>query len=278
VQFGHARPGGAAHYRQLLFNHLSEPTEVNLDGASVSGWDVTVNPSTTTALPNYANIITVTVGVPNNPLHRVDIERTRAVLSSTEPYTTHAFLITITHRRPFTDVSEGHWADDPIQYLVEEGVVSGYADGSFRPNESVTRAQFAKMVVTAMDWTVQTPASPTFSDAPADYWAYGFIETAYAHGVLTGYSDGTFRPGSNVTRAQLAKMIYTARGWTLDTPTLTNFSDVSPSDWSYTYVQAASSAEVMGGYADRTFRPGAPATRAQIAKILALCLFSDPNN
>src|SRR5205085_706702 len=100
------------------------------------------------------------------------------VLSSTEPFTTHAYLITITRRHIFSDVADGFWADDPIQYLVDQGIVSGYSDNSFRPNDNVTRAQFAKMIVTAMQWPVQTPPTPTFSDVPANSWEYGYVETA----------------------------------------------------------------------------------------------------
>jgi hypothetical protein len=278
IQFGHAHPGGEAHYRQLLFNHLNDPTTVDLGGGSVRGWDVSVDPTETTTLPGYANIISVTVSVPEHPAHWIDIERTHASISGSTPYTTSAFLITITRRHPWSDLQEGHWADDPVQYLADQGVISGYADGSFRPNENVTRAQFAKMLVLGMGWQVQTPSSPTFSDVASDYWAYGYIETAAAHGVITGYGDGTFRPANTVTRAQVAKMIFTARAWTMDSPDYTNFTDVRPGDWSYDYVEAISSAQAMNGYEDHSFRPNAPATRAQIAKILALSLFSDPNN
>src|SRR5690348_12075235 len=110
LQFGHARPGGTAHYRQVLFNHLSEDTPVTLWGGSLQGWDVGVSPTATVALPGYANIITVTVQVPLDPAHRVDIERTRAAISGTTPYTTTAYLITITRRHPLTDLAEGNWA------------------------------------------------------------------------------------------------------------------------------------------------------------------------
>lgn len=278
LQFGHARPGGIATYHQVLFNHLDQTAEVTLQGGSLRGWDVGVTPTDTWTLPGYANIITATVGVPNDPEHRVDLERTRAVISGTTPYTTTAWLVTITRRVPWTDVPAGNWADDPIQFLVDQGVVSGYADGSFHPNDNVTRAQFAKMLVLGMGWQVQTPASPTFGDVPVSYWAYGFIETAAAHGVISGYADGTFHPAATVTRGQVAKMVFTARGWTMTSPIYTRFTDVRSDEWVYIYVQAISSAQVMSGYADNTFRPSAPATRAQIAKILALALYSDPNN
>src|SRR5439155_8266888 len=99
LQFGHALPGDNAHYRQLLFNHLSQDTAVTLWGDSLRGWPVRVVPTDTTALPGYANIITVTVHVPNDPDHRLDLERTRAAITSPEPFTTTAYLVTITRRQ-----------------------------------------------------------------------------------------------------------------------------------------------------------------------------------
>ena len=128
-----------------------------------------------------------------------------------------------------------------------------------------------------MQWPLVTPATPTFSDVPAGFWAYSYVETAAAHGVITGYTDGTFHPDSGVTRAQVAKMIYLGRQWSTVEGSVT-YTDVQQNDWFYTYVQAAGVAEVMSGYQDNTFRPNAPATRGQVAKILALSLFSEPTN
>src|SRR5437588_6700528 len=172
--------------------------QVGLSGQSLRSWDVNLEPATATAIPGYANIITITVGVPLDPDHWIDIERARATISDTQPFTTTAYMITITRRHTFVDVNEGDWADDPIQYLVDQGVMTGYADGTFRPNENVTRAQFAKMLVVAMGWPVQTPSTPTFSDVPASDWAYGYIETAPPHGVISGYGDGTFHPSASI--------------------------------------------------------------------------------
>jgi len=278
VQFGHAAPGGVARYTDLLFNQVQTGTTVNLDAASFwQGWGVVVSPTTTTALPGYANLIHIAVSVPNNPAHRIDVEGVRAVTATGDPYTTTAHLITITHRRPWIDLAENNWADDYVQYLADQNVISGYPDGSFRPNALVTRAQFAKMVVLAMQWQLVTPATPSFSDVPAGFWGYSYIETAVAHGAISGYPDGTFRPNSDVTRAQVAKIIYLARQWSTVEGSV-RFNDVQQSDWFYTYVQAAGVSEIMGGYSDSTFRPNLPATRAQVAKILTLSLYSEPTN
>jgi hypothetical protein len=276
VQFERARPGSRVHYDLRLLNRAPQPLPVALDGMSRLGWPVVVDPDRVLTQPGVPAPISVTVGVPLSPTHRLDVAHVRAQVPNTL-IRAHAALITILGRRHFTDLDEEHWADNPVQYLVEEGVISGYADGSFRPNANVTRAQLAKMLVTALGWSLVTPTTPTFSDVPADNWAYGYIETAAAQGAISGYADGTFRPGADVTRAQASRMITQARAWTLADPVALPFSDVQPGDWFYDYVGMMTTAETMSGYSDNTFRPHAPATRAQIAKILTMSLFSDPN-
>ena len=276
LQFAQGRPGARVDYDLGLLNRSNGPLAVALDAASRLGWPVAVDPDRVQTQPGVPVPLSVTVAVPLSPTRRLDVEHVTARVANTN-IAAHATLITILARHRFTDLEEGHWADDAVQYLVEEGVISGYADGSFRPNANVTRAQFAKMLVTALGWSIVTPATPTFSDVPAASWAYAFVETAVAHGALNGYGDGTFRPGADVTRAQASRMISNARAWTLDEPVTLNFSDVQPGDWFYDYVGMMTTAETMSGYGDNTFRPYTPATRAQIAKILTMSLFSDPN-
>ena len=136
---------------------------MDLSGQSLSGWNVTVDPSEVEVQPSVPTSITVSVDVPMSPTFPVDIERTTAT-GGTPPSHASAYLITIAGRHVFTDLPASHWADDPVQYLVSQGVVSGYADGTFHPESLVTRAQFAKVLVGAMGWTVTAPDSPTFND------------------------------------------------------------------------------------------------------------------
>jgi hypothetical protein len=93
---------------------------------------------------------------------------------------------------------------------VQHSVISGYQDRTFRPSNDVTRGQIAKIVVLSRPWTLISPANPTFSDVPMGSPFYSYVETAVQHGVLSGYNDGTFRPGNNATRGQASKLIYNA--------------------------------------------------------------------
>jgi hypothetical protein len=108
-----------------------------------------------------------------------------------------------------------HFSDVPatnpfypyIETAYHRGVISGYADGTFRWENDVTRGQLTKIVVLSRGWTINTGGGPHFSDVPATNPFYQYIETAYNRNVIAGYADGTFRWGNNATRAQLSKII-----------------------------------------------------------------------
>lgn len=128
----------------------------------------------------------------------------------------------------FNDVPRGHTFYRYIETAASHGVISGYNCGGpaepcpgryFRPNNEVTRAQTAKMISIARGWNLVDPGSATFADMPVGNGMFAYVETAYAHGIISGYACGGagepcdgqnrpyFRPGFNVTRAQLSKML-----------------------------------------------------------------------
>jgi hypothetical protein len=224
----------------------------------------------------------------------------------------------------FRDVCEG----DPFRLYVETAVhyeiISGYADGTFRPYNLVTRGQLAKILALAgrefQGWSLVDPPLPTFSDVPRDNPFYTHIETAACHGIISGYADGTFRWSNNATRGQIAKMVHqavtsstscgtptplakqsrsrysvhllvatrqddvirasvplttpTASPTFTVTPTVTpcpmHFSDVQPTEYFYQAVRYLYCDGVISGYADGTFRPYADVTRAQAIKMMVL--------
>jgi hypothetical protein len=155
-----------------------------------------------------------------------------------------------------------------VRELSCRGVVSGYADGTFRPYNNTTRGQLSKIVVLANGWELDCPQPGHFTDVPPGDAFYCYIETAYSHGIISGYADGTFRAGNNVTRGQLCKIVVLAEGWADDCPTPGHFSDVPSTDPFYCYVETAFAHSIISGYADGTFRPGNLATRGQICKIV----------
>jgi hypothetical protein len=159
-----------------------------------------------------------------------------------------------------------------VRYLYCAGILSGYSDSTFRPAAGTTRGQMVKIIANAYHIAPYTPAQPTFSDVPAAHPFYAAIEAAAHAGIISGYSDGTFRPGAGVTRGQLAKIVVNAAGWPLQTPARATFTDVLPGSPFFSAIETAACHGIISGYADGSFRPGAGATRGQISKIVYLAL------
>jgi hypothetical protein len=166
----------------------------------------------------------------------------------------------------FSDVHPTDYFYEAVRYLYCRGVISGYSDNTFRPFNNTTRGQLTKIVVLAEGWALNC-TSQHFSDVPPSHTFYCYIETAVAHGTISGYADGTFKPGNDVTRGQLAKIVVLAEGWA-DSCATQHFSDVPPSHPFFCNIETAFAHGIISGYADGTFRPGNPATRGQISKIV----------
>jgi hypothetical protein len=168
----------------------------------------------------------------------------------------------------FSDVCPEDYFYIPVMYLYDHGAISGYSDGTFRPYNYTTRGQLCKIVVLAEGWQLYNPPSPTFTDVPSGHPFYQYIETAYRQGIISGYSDGTFRPANDVTRGQLCKIVVLAEGWPPVNPPSPTFTDVPVGHPFYGYVETAYDHSIISGYTDGTFRPSNNATRGQISKIV----------
>jgi hypothetical protein len=158
------------------------------------------------------------------------------------------------------------WATAYIESLAAEHILSGYTDGTFRSSNTVTRAEFVKMLILALREAPLSTPNNSFSDT-SDHWAKGYIEKAKVLGIITGYPDGTFKPDKPVSRAEIAKMIYIALNIRSNT-TATSFTDVPTSHWAYKYIMGLKNQGIVTGYPDGTFRPSNQTTRAEAAKII----------
>lgn len=163
-----------------------------------------------------------------------------------------------------TDIN-GHWAETNINKLVNMKAISGYPDSTFRPNNSITRAEFATVLVKAFKLTPKD--GKIFTDT-ANHWAKDYIATANAHNIVSGYSDTNFGPDDVITREQMAVMIVNAAKLN-NTTTDKTFADESQiSEWAKDAVAKASGAGIITGYPDNTFRPKANATRAEAVTVI----------
>jgi hypothetical protein len=170
----------------------------------------------------------------------------------------------------FSDLPTSNTFYGSVTGLVSVGAASGYSDGTFRPNANTTRAQLAKIIVSAFGLTLTNSATAHFADVPSSNPFFAYVETAYAHNLISGYGDGLFRPYSDVTRGAVAKMVVGAAGYALVSPTTASFSDVAVGSTYYSYVETAYAHHLISGYADGTFRAQSSATRAQIAQVTML--------
>ncbi len=148
-----------------------------------------------------------------------------------------------TYSNSFNDVPATHWAANHIGYMEQLGLISGYEDGSFRPNASVSRAEFAAI---ASRFDKLSESSASFPDVPENHWAAKHINLAATRGWVGGYPDGTFRPNNSITRAEVASVAcrMLERSADLDyikanLSKLRSFSDVLESHWAYKPVMEA---------------------------------------
>lgn len=158
-----------------------------------------------------------------------------------------------------------HWARDSVMKLLEAGIVSGYRDGTFQPDRTVTRAEFTVMLVKAMKLEAQD--GKEFADTDS-HWARDSIAAAAARGVINGYDENRFGPDDPVTREQAALIITRAVQVENSVGTM-NFTDSEQiSRWAQSGVAAAVSSGFFNGYPDGSFRPQGNMTRAEALVII----------
>jgi uncharacterized repeat protein (TIGR02543 family) len=169
----------------------------------------------------------------------------------------------------FSDIS-AHWAKASIKQAVSSGIVTGYQDGTFKPDKTVTRAEFAVMLMNALK-TEGAGAALTFTDtAKIGSWAQKAVAQAVQAGIINGYEDGTFRPAGEITRAEMAAMIAGALGKDSEAnATATSFADDNDiPTWAIAAVAYVKQASIMQGKGDNQFAPGDHATRAEAVTVL----------
>jgi hypothetical protein len=152
-----------------------------------------------------------------------------------------------------TDIS-GQWFTSFVDKLVAWGAVAGYSDGTFRPANSANRAEMAKIIAEAFDLTIPTDLTEKpFSDVPADAWFAPYVAAVKTAGIVSGYSDGTFRPANSINRAEALKMAIAATGQPAPADSTEAFSDVPTDAWFARFVVLAKSKNIVSGSPVQTF-------------------------
>lgn len=180
----------------------------------------------------------------------------------------------------FSDVSPSHWAYKSIMNLTSNGVIGGYPDGTFRPNNSITREEAAKIIVFAAGLPFKGKVS-NFPDVPSTSWSTGVIAAARQNGIINGYPDGTFKPKGEISRQEAAAMVAKTFNVRLKSGA-TVFSDVANDSWAKKSIDILTSNNIVNGYSDGTFRPRKSISRAEFAVFISKAMkfgpaaFSEP--
>ena len=172
------------------------------------------------------------------------------------------------YKQTFWDVSKDHWAFSYIGELVDKGVLAGYEDGSFRPENTVTRAEWAKIMVLAAGLPV-TDNNVYFRDM-SGHWANMYVNAAKDY--LAAYTDNTYRPDQAAVREDVTVSMVKLKGYDIgnvDYSYLNSFSDTnSISNSLKAYVAVAVEKGLIDGFEDGTFRGQNTLTRAEAAALL----------
>lgn len=166
----------------------------------------------------------------------------------------------------------GHWAEVPITQLVAEEAISGYPDGTFRPDAPITRAEFATVLVKAFNLTGQ--GRQPFADT-VGHWAAESVGLAVVFGIINGYDANTFAPDDLITREQLVLMVVRAARLTPAAEELPFADRGKVSEWARDAVATAVKQDIVKGDPENTFRPQDSATRAEAVQVVVNALAKD---
>lgn len=158
-----------------------------------------------------------------------------------------------------------HWAKSAIDKFTQKGYIDGYGDSTFRPDNSITRAEFIKIVNKLYGF--EEKSSIEFKDVNSNEWYYEEVSKGMKAGYIDGYGDNTFKPNKDISREEACKIIAEIMNIKGDGKLEYKDSD-SISTWSKEYVDALSDAGIVDGYEDNTFKPNNKITRAESVSMM----------
>ena len=158
----------------------------------------------------------------------------------------------------FTDIPAGYMYEKELDYLTTNKIINGYGDGSFKPDNALSRQHAALILSKVLKLNTSDVSNPNFADVPTTHMYYKEIAALSNAGIISGVG-GKFNPEGTLTRAQMAKMI--SIGFALEAGQADSFTDVTSDDWYYEYVQRMAAKKITTGYGDGSFKPLAPITR-----------------
>lgn len=165
-----------------------------------------------------------------------------------------------------SDISN-HWAKTQIGNMMDKGYITGYQDGTFKPDQKITRAEFMAIINRAFNFTQKSEGS--FTDVKPGAWYADVVSQAKAAGYISGYPDGSIRPDDTITRQEAAVIIAKIKRLAADASGVADFKDAyGIAGWSKGNIGAVAASGLMNGYPDGSFRATNNITRAEAAVVL----------
>ncbi|WP_339824090.1 5'-nucleotidase C-terminal domain-containing protein [Paenibacillus sp. FSL R7-0163] len=190
----------------------------------------------------------------------------------------NSYYTVVKSSKTFADIN-GHWAKSSIDLLASKLIVSGTSNDTFSPSQSITRAEFAALITRSLGLATAN-GETTFKDVNPSAWYADAIRTAAEAGLISGYTNGSFKPGSPITRQEMASVLakaikYTGKTLNADPAALAKFSDAaSIPAWSQAAVAEIAAEGIIQGATDGSFAPQKLATRAEAVTMLEKTLKS----
>ncbi|MBD3328151.1 hypothetical protein GF340_02485 [Candidatus Peregrinibacteria bacterium] len=179
----------------------------------------------------------------------------------------------------FDDVGSAHKNFAAINYLFDRGIVAGYPDGSFKPEDTINRVEALKMVTLAADYNENELAEIDFPDVNTDDWYYDYVANGVFKNIVEGYPDGKFRPDNNINVAESLKIVLMAfRTNDLSEPDNDPFIDVTKDEWYAKYAFYAKEKNLIEPYGNGTLNAGRDISRGDFAELLYRLVFTKDND
>jgi hypothetical protein len=183
-----------------------------------------------------------------------------------------SFVFAASNSSTSSDINH-HWAEKEMKKWIDKGILTGYPDGTYQPDHSISRAEFFTLVNRSFHFTQEAPVS--FTDLSASHWASSEIARAKAAAYATGYPDGTIHPDQQISREEAAVVLRNVLKLKEDDTRASSFKDAAQfTGWSKGSIGALAAKGYLSGYEDGTFKSKYAMTRAEIIVMLDRALSS----
>lgn len=261
---------GKATVQDSSFTQVGDTWKVEADHPFEKQAQLTIAYDESNVIPEQLPKLGVYVNKDQNWTYQkgqLDLKAQTLTTKMNEPGTFAVLL----YDKTFNDI-KGHWAKQKIERLASHWILNGVGDNEFKPNQPLTRAEFAKMLVSAQGIKPMNTNEASFTDVDPSHWSYKWIEAAKKAGIVTGNEQGQFLPNKKVSREEMMTMLVRAVGMN-HLPSEKNINVASFKDsenisnWARTYVEKAVKSGLIQG-ANGQVKPRASSTRAEAAVVI----------